>query len=63
MKRAKPPDKARKRAQVPEDGQRRGEGVTLTRLDKFRMNMKIEIMKLLPQEKITMIPRLMMRNK
>ena len=41
MKRAKVPDKAQENAHPPEDASKKGKGVTLTRLDRFRMNLKM----------------------
>ena len=48
---------------MPGDGQRREEGAILIRLEEFKMIMKIETLKLLPQEKIMMKTGLMMSNK
>ena len=61
MKRAKTPDKAQGRAQVPDDTQMREKGVTLTRLDVFRMNMKMRMKRSLPQGRNHMILRTTVR--
>ena len=63
MKRAKVPDKAQEKAQPPEDAPRKGKGVTLTRLDGFRMNRKTMMKRFQPQVMKHMILKTSVRIK
>ena len=63
MKRAKHLDNLTKRVLLPEVDQKRGKGAIQIKPEESLMIMKIETLKLQPQEKIMMITGLMMRNK
>ena len=63
MKRAKHLDNLTKRVLLPEVDQKRGKGAIQIKPEESLMIMKIETLKLPPQEKTMMITELMMRNK
>ena len=63
MKRAKAPDKAIEKAQPAEDTPRKGKGVTLTKLNGFRMNLKTRMKRFQPQVIKHMILRTTVRIK
>ena len=63
MKRAKVPDKAQEKTQLPEDPQRKAKGVTPTRPEGFRMNRKMMRKRFQPQVMNHRILRTIMRIK